>query len=102
MGRGWTPPPLTDEQAARLIDDLTFISQYHYSNELTAHEVAMLAWIASGYSYRETAVRMAISQETVHSALHHIRDKLGARNTVHAAALAMDHGLIELHHNELV
>jgi DNA-binding CsgD family transcriptional regulator len=63
-------------------------------HELSPHEVRCLRLAAAGLTCEETAARLGRGPETVKSHLGRARLKLGARNTVHAVALAMSADLI--------
>ena len=61
---------------------------------LSPRERVTLAMLAEGLSSKETAAKMGISSETVKDYSSVARRKLGARNTVQAAAIAARSGLI--------
>lgn len=97
MRAGWRPPPLTDDQAARLIDDMARIGNVRRrSNVLSATERYTLALIARGETVEGVAEREGKSRETVKTQQKNIRRKLGARNSAHAVALALRAGELEL------
>ncbi len=63
---------------------------------LTPREKECLRWRALGKSDWDTAHIMGLSERTVKFHLKNVRAKLGAQNTVHAAAKALTMGLISL------
>ena len=54
---------------------------------LSPREIEIVRWIADGLSNRDVAAKLSISQKTVISHLHHVFEKLGVRNRLHAALL---------------
>ena len=87
---GWRPPPLTDQQARRLLDDMQRIgSDRRLTLELTAHEQRVLWMVADGMSGSEIADTLHRSRHTVVAYQKQIRRKLGARNMAHAVAIMM-------------
>jgi DNA-binding CsgD family transcriptional regulator len=88
---GWRPPPLTDEQADRLLHDLALVDG---TLELTEDELHALRYAAEGLTGIEASERMGVSQKTGKARLDRARLRLGARNTPHAVAIAMREGLI--------
>jgi len=85
---GWRPPPLTDLQTDRLLDDMHRIGgdKRHHSG-LTAHEQRILDMVAAGNTAPQIAARLGRSPETIKGAEKQIRRKLGARTNAHAVAL---------------
>jgi DNA-binding CsgD family transcriptional regulator len=83
---GWNPPPLTDEQADRLLADLAAVRG---SLVLSEGERLVLQHAADGETVEGTASILEVSPQTVMTATARIRRKLGARNTTHAVALAL-------------
>lgn len=65
-------------------------------SSLTRRELQALALKAQGLSYKDIGKEMFISWHTVASHLDAARYKLGARNSVHAACIALSRGLVEL------
>lgn len=61
---------------------------------LSAREHDVLRLIAAGQSTDEIAGRLFIAVSTVKSHIHHLLDKLDARNRTAAVARARDHGLL--------
>lgn len=88
---GWRPPPLTDAQAQRLLDDMELADG---TLRLTEPERDALVCAAEGLTGSEAAKRMGVSIDTGRDRLYRARLRLGARNTAHAVALALREGLI--------
>jgi non-specific serine/threonine protein kinase len=61
---------------------------------LTPREREVAALIAHGFTSREIAERLVISERTADSHAEHIRDKLGLRSRRQIAAWAIEHGLV--------
>lgn len=64
------------------------------TTKLTEHEKAVLALIAQGYSTAEVATEMKKDHTSITSALARTRRKLGARNSTHAAVIAVRNNLL--------
>jgi DNA-binding CsgD family transcriptional regulator len=62
--------------------------------KLTARETEVLRFSAQGNTYIEIAEALRISSRTVRFFLENGRQKLGCRNTTHAVAFALQHGII--------
>ena len=61
---------------------------------VTAREREALQLAADGWKDQEIAARMGISHHGVEKHLRSVRDKLEARNTTHALAIAMRLGVV--------
>ncbi len=61
----------------------------------TSRELAALRAVVELASYRAAAVSLEIAPDTIRAHVRHAREKLGARNTAHAVAIALRSGLIE-------
>ncbi len=61
---------------------------------LTAREAEVLALLSRGYSSRQVADRLFVSENTIEYHRKQILRRLGARNNVHAVAIAMQRGLM--------
>jgi DNA-binding NarL/FixJ family response regulator len=61
---------------------------------LTRREIEVVAQIVSGYSNKEIAARLSISDDTVKHHLTNIFDKLGVYNRLELALFAIHHGLV--------
>lgn len=64
------------------------------SGELTERELAVLQKVALGYTNREIAAMLSISDRTVSTHVSHILSKMDVDNRVKAAMKAMNDGLI--------
>lgn len=103
---GWNPPAPSDDVYDRIMEDIT--KQTHTgrntqwgagkssapSLELTPFEIRCLCMFAEGGTYASVGRRLGISAETVKSTLKSVRERLGAKNTTHAVALAIRTGTI--------
>lgn len=65
-----------------------------HSTELYPREVETLRLLSQGYSQKEVASQMGVGWQTIKNRLTVIKDKLEAKNTTHAVAIAKDRGLI--------
>ncbi len=96
---GWRPPPLTDQQASRLIDDIVDAGHHEHgapSNiTLSERETEILELTAQGLSEQEVADELHIGRETVKDHNVQIKLKLGAKNAAHAVAIALREGWIQ-------
>ena len=63
---------------------------------LSGRERAVVLLCAFGFSYRDIADRLCITQATVHTHVGHICSKLHARNAGHAAIIALWRGELTL------
>lgn len=61
---------------------------------LTPREIECLRLLAGGESTKRVAHRLAISIKTAQHHVANARKKLGARNSVHAVALAVAQGIL--------
>lgn len=61
---------------------------------LTKRELEVVATVVSGYSNREIAKRLMISEDTVKHHVTNIFDKLGVYNRLELALFAIHHGLV--------
>ena len=92
-------PAQAQTQIARVIP---FRAQPDEAMELTAEERACLELAANGHDPRESSKLLSaststfVSEESVRSLHMRARHKLKARSLAHAAAIALDRGLIEL------
>lgn len=84
-GKRRFPPEIAAELAAHIDQD-----------GLTARELEVLRHVACGLSNKETAVALAIGEDTVKGHLRNIMDKLGANNRTHAVSIGIQRGIIEL------
>jgi DNA-binding CsgD family transcriptional regulator len=72
----------------------TLTRETDFIPDLTAREVEVLRFSAHGNTYIEIAKALQISSRTVRFFLENARQKLGSRNTTHAVAFALQHGII--------
>lgn len=84
-GKRRFPPEIAAELAAHIDQD-----------GLTPREVQVLQHVANGLSNKETAVALAIGEDTVKGHLRNTMDKLGASNRTHAVTIGLQRGIIEL------
>ncbi|MFC6338678.1 response regulator [Pseudomonas sp. CCM 7891] len=84
-GKRCFPPEIAAELAAHMDQD-----------GLTNREVQVLRHVADGSSNKETALALAIGEDTVKGHLRNIMDKLGAHNRTHAVTIGIQRGIIEL------
>jgi NarL family two-component system response regulator LiaR len=77
-------------QATRQIPGLGF--------DLTEREREILALLVKGLSNLEISRQLNISTATVKYHLTNIFSKLGAKNRVEAATIALEHNLVDKHH----
>ena len=91
---GWRPPPLTDSQAQRLLDDIGMANRWGATLVLTDTERKVLTRIAHGNTELEVAREFGKSRETVKNQTDSARRRLGARTTTNAVAIAIDEGII--------
>lgn len=63
---------------------------------LSTRELQVLRFLALGCSDKDIAQRLGLSARTVHSHVNHVVLKLHAHNRTHAAALAVQSGLLKL------
>lgn len=65
---------------------------------LTTREEEVLSWLVAGATNHEISKHLSISEATVKFHLTNIFSKLGAKNRVEAATIAIEHNLVN-HHN---
>jgi len=70
-------------------------SAQHLLEQLSTREVEVLNALSCGFSNREIAAQLFISQETVKSHVSTIISKLGVRDRTHAAVTAMRLGVVD-------
>ena len=63
------------------------------TRKVTPRELEVLALIAEGYSTREVARALWITEETVRTHVRRLLDRLGARTRAHAVSIAYCEGL---------
>jgi two-component system nitrate/nitrite response regulator NarL len=62
-----------------------YLTDIHPMESLTARQKTVLAELAAGYSNRELARKLRISEETIHSHLSEIFQRLGVQNRTQAS-----------------
>jgi PAS domain S-box-containing protein len=67
---------------------------------LTAREAEVLGLAAQGFTTRQIAERLVVSPTTVDSHIRSAMGRLGARNRVHAVALALARGEVAVNDDE--
>lgn len=63
---------------------------------LSPRELEVMTWTALGYSAWDISEKLSISAHTVKEHIDRSKDKLGAKNKTHAAAICLSQGLIRL------
>jgi len=91
---GWRPPPLSNAQAARLLEDIARVDLHGQNVELAPTERRVLQLVADGAGEDRAAEILGRSPETIKTQTKRIRLKLGARTITQAVAIAMRKGLI--------
>jgi DNA-binding NarL/FixJ family response regulator len=84
-GQKYVSPQLATGLAAHVGDDT-----------LSARELSVLKLIAAGYSNKEIASELPITEETVKGYVKNILSKLRARDRTHAVTTGLKRGIIEL------
>ncbi len=84
-GKRRFPPEIAAELAAHIDQD-----------GLTGRELEVLRHVACGLSNKETAIALAIGEDTVKGHLRNVMDKLGANNRTHAVSIGIQRGIIEV------
>lgn len=72
--------------------------QPSYSAVLTPRELDVLGWMATSNTYKQIAVQLNVSEETVRSHAKNILEKLKQPNRAQAVLTALRMGLIQLGH----
>ncbi len=84
-GRRRFPPEIAADLAAHIEQDA-----------LTHREVQVLQHVADGLSNKDTAVALAIAEDTVKGHLKSIMEKLKTSNRTHAVTVGLQRGIIEI------
>ncbi|MEA2002009.1 MAG: response regulator transcription factor [Actinomycetota bacterium] len=87
--------PISRQVAAFLLDIDEDVSDDSGINRLTPREREVVALIARGYTYRETAGDLDISVKTLENHIHNIFEKLGIASRHELAALAFETGFVD-------
>src|ERR1044071_2056568 len=85
IGKRRIPPEIASEIAEHAADDA-----------LTERELDVLRAVGSGYSNKQIAKRLAISESTVKSHMKSILPKLNARDRTHAVMIAVQRGMLDV------
>ena len=92
---GWRPPPLTEAQTDRLLEDIAARTERAETLGLTDRELQALQLAARGLTQHQIADEVSRSSETVKDTIAIAIRKLAADNITHAVAMAIGEGLIE-------
>lgn len=72
------------------------LAEHIGQQSLSPREVEVLQAAALGYSNRDIALQLRITEDTVKGHMRLIMDKLSANNRTHAVAIAVQRGILEL------
>lgn len=87
--------PISRRVAAYMQDLDEAIPQASGIERLTRREREVLALIARGYTYAETAKQLGMAVKTVETHISHIFEKLGTATRHEATVIAYRHGFVE-------
>lgn len=90
--------PLSPTVARRVIRQLQPDAESKTLFALTEREHQVLEELCSGSSYREAALRLGVTEGTVHSHVKRVYEKLGAANKAEAVRIAFDARLVAPRH----
>jgi DNA-binding CsgD family transcriptional regulator len=90
--RASSPDPATRTELTRLLEEITPATSP--SIELSSRELDVLAQVATGASYAETAARLGLSAQTVKSYMRDVLARLGAHSRHEAVVIARREGLL--------
>ena len=90
--------PKVAEQLLRQFQDIALMGKAMetLATPLTARETETLKYVAEGYSNKQIAHTLGISEQTIKNHLTSILNKLDANDRTHAVVLALRHGWIEI------
>jgi len=96
QGQYWLGDEALKDRWTALSRAADYSSQSIRSNlyGLTARELGVVQQIVSGFSNKEIAAQLAISEDTVKHHLSNIYDKVGVYNRLELALFAIHHGLV--------
>ncbi|WP_353648892.1 response regulator transcription factor [Nakamurella sp. A5-74] len=100
-GRSRSGPPVSPAASAPQMDSSGnpgSVALQPLSADLTPREREVLALIGEGLPNRAIAQRLFVSDSTVKTHINNLFAKVGARDRVQAARLAIAHGLVTLEH----
>lgn len=72
------------------------LAEHIGQQSLSPREVEVLQAAALGYSNRDIALQLRITEDTVKGHMRLVMDKLGANNRTHAVAIAVQRGILEV------
>jgi DNA-binding CsgD family transcriptional regulator len=101
---GWNPPPPSTRIMRHILEDMVEGRDPVHRDraidkatlDLSPQQRTVLTLTAMGMAGPHVARALGISHETVRWTLRKTRDRLGARTTAHAVAVAVARGIIEL------
>jgi DNA-binding NarL/FixJ family response regulator len=90
--------PRAAEQVLRQFQDLSLMGKpmEMLATPLTPRETETLKYVAEGYSNKQIAHVLGISEQTIKNHITSILDKLDANDRTHAVVLAMRQGWIDI------
>lgn len=90
--------PRVAEQVLRQFQDLTLMGKAMetLATPLTPRETETLKYVAEGYSNKQIAHVLGISEQTIKNHITSILDKLDANDRTHAVVLALRQGWIDI------
>ncbi len=91
-GQDWVAAPLAGVLRAELLAE----SAGSGAAPLSARELDVLRWLATGATNAEIGLRLGISANTVRNHVHALMGKLEAANRTDAVATALRRGLVQL------
>jgi len=87
--------PLSRELAFQILKDFSMAPQKNNVEVLTSREKEILNGVASGYTNKEVANSLTISEHTVKNHLKNILQKLHLQNRVQLTRYALERGLVK-------
>ncbi len=84
------------EVSTALGNEMDALVEQALLSPLSARELEILRNIAAGFSNKQIAQRLAISEQTIKNHVTSILCKLDANDRTHAVVLALRHGLISI------
>lgn len=90
----YIPPSVLTLVPHGVIEDQTN-SQAHRQSSLTPRQHAILQYLANGYSNKQIASALSVSEGTVKSHIAGLLKVLGAKNRTHAIIVAYHNGLLQ-------
>lgn len=93
--------PDTKQDAIARITSPTASGSSRHHEELTERERQVLALVTRGYTNKQIAHELCVSEKTARNHVSHILEKLGLSRRSEAAAFAVEHRLVPPHKREL-